>query len=186
MVKIFDKWDTEDVEIRDLGIKRYVNLEPVLVLHTGGKHARQQFNKSELNIVERLINKMMLSEVNAGKKQRAMKIVEEAFDILNRKTGKNPLQVLVNAIENTGPREEIVRLKYGGISVPKAVDTAPQRRVDLALKFIARGAQKAAFKSKRSAAECLASEIIAAANYDVKAFSIGKKEEKERVAKAAR
>jgi small subunit ribosomal protein S7 len=52
--------------------------------------------------------------------------------------------------------------------------------------FIAQGAQKAAFKTKRPIEECLASEIISASKYDVKAFSISKKEEKERIAKAAR
>lgn len=186
MVKLFDKWDIDDVEIKDLGVKRYVNIEPVLIVHTGGKHARQQFNKSELNIVERLINKLMLNEGNTGKKTKAMKSVEESFDIIHDRTEKNPVQVLVTAIENAGPREETVRLKYGGISVPKAVDTAPQRRVDLALQFIARGAQRASYKSKTSLAEALANEIIAAADYDVKAFSIGKKEERERVARAAR
>ena len=96
------------------------------------------------------------------------------------------MQLLIQAVENAGPREETVRLRYGGISVPKAVDTASQRRVDLALMFIAQGAKKTAFKSKRTFDDCLASEIIAAAKNDVRSFSISKKEEKERVAKAAR
>lgn len=53
-------------------------------------------------------------------------MIQEAFDIINKKTGQNPIQVLVNAVSNAGPREETVRLKYGGIAVPKSVDTAPQ------------------------------------------------------------
>jgi small subunit ribosomal protein S7 len=52
--------------------------------------------------------------------------------------------------------------------------------------YIAQGAKKTAFKSKRTFDDCLASEIIAAAKNDVHSFSISKKEEKERVAKAAR
>ncbi len=186
MYKIFGKWDPSEVEIKDPGIKRYVSLTPVIVPHTSGRHARQQFNKSEISIVERLVNNIMRSEHNTGKKQLTLRIVEEAFDIINRKTQQNPIQILVDAVGNAGPREEVVRLKYGGISVPKAVDTAPQRRVDTALRYISMGTNNASFKSKRSVAECLASELIGAANRDAKCFSINRKDAKERVAKAAR
>ncbi|WNY27293.1 30S ribosomal protein S7 [Methanolapillus ohkumae] len=184
--KMFGKWDMAEVQVTDLGIQRYVSLKPVAVPHSGGRHARQQFNKSEISIVERLVNNLMRSEHNTGKKQTTIKAVDEAFDIIHKKTKKNPVQVLVDAIANAGPREEVVRLKYGGISVPKAVDTAPQRRVDSALRYIAVGTLQASFKSKRSVADCLATELIAAANGDAKAFSVGKKDAKERVAKAAR
>jgi small subunit ribosomal protein S7 len=186
LYKIFGKWDSSEVEIKDPGIKRYVSLTPVIVPHSSGRHARQQFNKSEIPIVERLVNNIMRSEQNTGKKQLTLRIVEEAFDIINKKTQQNPIQVLVDAIGNAGPREEVVRLKYGGISVPKAVDTAPQRRVDTALRYISMGTKNASFKSKRSAAECLASELIGAANRDAKCFSINRKDAKERVSKAAR
>ncbi|MBC7085433.1 MAG: 30S ribosomal protein S7 [Methanomethylovorans sp.] len=186
MYKLFGKWDLAEVEVTDIGIKRYTNLEPVILPHSSGKHARQQFNKSNLSIVERLVNNVMRGEKNTGKKQLAMRTVAEAFEIINNKTKKNPVQVLVEAIANAGPREEVVRLKYGGISVPKAVDTAPQRRVDSALRYIAMGASQASFKSRRSLAECLATELIAAANRDAKCFSINRKDAKERVAKAAR
>jgi small subunit ribosomal protein S7 len=184
--KIFGKWDTTEVEVRDLGIKRYVGLTPVIIPHSSGKHARQQFNKSEISIVERLANNLMRTEINSGKKQLTLHAVEEAFDIVNKKTKQNPIQVMVDAISNAGPREEVVRLKYGGISVPKAVDTAPQRRVDTALRYISMGTKNVAFKSKRSIAECLATELISAANRDTKSFSINRKDAKERVAKAAR
>jgi len=186
MYKVFGKWDLSEVEVTDPGIKRYVNLDPIMVPHTSGKHARQQFNKSDISIVERLINNMMRKEHNTGKKQLTMRIVDDAFDIIKTRTKKNPVQVLVEAISNAGQREEVVRLKYGGISVPKAVDTAPQRRVDAALRYISTGAKQAAFKSKRPIAECLASEIVAAAKHDAKCFSINRKDSKERVAKAAR
>ncbi|MCS3923020.1 30S ribosomal protein S7 [Methanosalsum natronophilum] len=186
MYKLFGKWDMEEVEVTDPGIRRYVNIDPVIIPHTSGKHARQQFNKSEISIVERLINNMMRKENNTGKKQLTMRTVEDAFDIINQKTKKNPVQVLVEAIANAGPREEVVRLKYGGISVPKAVDTAPQRRIDNALRYISIGASQAAFKSKKTLAECLASELISASNHDAKCFSINRKDSKERVAKAAR
>ncbi len=182
---MFGKWDISDIKIDDHGIRQYVNIEAVSV-HTGGKMLSQQSSKSEMPIVERLIVKMMQKEHNTGKKHKAYNAVRDAFDIIHGKTKENPIQLLIKAVENAGPKEEIIRLRYGGISVPKAVDTSSQRRVDQALKFITRGAQRAAFKSKRSVEECLASEIIAVAKYDVKSYAIGKKEEKERVAKAAR
>ncbi len=186
MYKLFGKWDFTEVEVRDPSIRNYVNLTPIFVPHTGGRNAKQQFGKSSLNIVERLVNKMMREENNTGQKITANTIVQEAFEKINKKTGQNPIQILVNAISNSGPREETVRLQYGGIAVPKSVDTAPQRRVDTALRLVTEGAQKAAFGTKKSLADTLADEIIAAANYDVKGYAMGKKDNIERVAKAAR
>jgi len=129
---------------------------------------------------------LMQTEENTGKKQRATKIVQEAFEQIHERTDENPVQVLVTAVENAAPREETVRLKYGGISVPKAVDVAPQRRVDEALKFIAQGTKNASYKSKTNAAEALAQQLTGAADYDVGAYAINQKEERERVAAAAR
>lgn len=183
---LFGKYDMTQVNIKDPSIKRYINLKPIIVPHTDGKSAARQFNKSEIPIVERLINKLMRNEFNTGEKMKCYGIVRDSFEIIAKKTGQNPVQVLVDAIENSGPREETVRLKYGGINVPKAVDTAPMRRVDQALMFLAQGAEKASFKSKRSIESALADELMAAAKGDVKSYSVGKKDEKERVAKAAR
>ncbi len=183
---VFGKWDPEEVEIKDPALKNYICLEPRYVIHTHGRHAKIPFAKQNVFIVERLINKVMRKGKNTGKKHMAYDIVREAFEIIHKKTGKNPLQVLVDAIINAGPREEVVRLKYGGIAVPKSVDTSSLRRVDVALRNIAEGARLAAFKSKKSIAECLADEIIAAANNDSRSYAVAKKEEVERIAKSAR
>ncbi len=183
-MKLFDKWELDEVELHDPGMENYITLDATV--HSSGRHAGQQFNKSKISIVERLINKMMRGARNTGKKQKAIMIVEDALDIIHDKTKENPVQILINAIENAGQKEETVRLKFGGIAVPKAVDTAPQRRVDSAVKFITKGAHGAAFKNRRPIADCLASEIIAASNYEVRSYSISKKEEKERIAKSAR
>ncbi len=182
----FGKWDLREVEVRDMGIRKYVNISPRIVLHTGGKHASRQFNKSEVPIIERLINKIMQTEANTGKKQRAYRAVMSAFDIIHEKTKQNPVQILVDAVANAGPREEVVRLKYGGIAVPKAVDVSSQRRVDIALRFLAEGTRRSAFKSKRSIERCLADELMASASYDVRCYSINQKQGLERVAKSAR
>ncbi|WP_292518528.1 30S ribosomal protein S7 [Methanoculleus sp.] len=183
---LFNRWDMSEVEIQDPSLARYVNLHTMIVPHSCGKLAGQQFNKSNMLIVERLINKLMQTENNTGKKELAIRIVRDAFEIVNKKTKKNPVQVLVDAVANTGPREETVRLKYGGINVPKSVDTAPQRRVDTALRFITDGVLQASHKKKKSVSEALAEELIAAANGDTRSYAVSKKEERERIAKAAR
>ena len=182
--KLFGEWDIDEIEYGDPSMRRYIAVTPIA--HTMGRHSEKQFKKSEVSIVERLINRLMQTEENTGKKQHATRIVRDAFEIIEERTDENPVQVLVTAVENAGPREETVRLKYGGISVPKAVDVAPQRRVDQALKFIAQGTQSGSFKTTTPAAEALANQIIGAANYDLQAYPVSQKEEQERVAAAAR
>ena len=182
--KLFGEWEIDGIEFSDPSTRRYITVTPIA--HTMGRHSEKQFKKSEVSIVERLINRLMQTEENTGKKQQATRIVRDAFDIVHERTEENPVQVLVRAVENAAPREETVRLKYGGISVPKAVDVAPQRRVDQALKFIAEGAHSAAFKTPTPVEEALANQLVGAANYDLQAYPIGQKEEQERVAAAAR
>ncbi|WP_436930418.1 30S ribosomal protein S7 [Halosimplex halobium] len=182
--KLFGEWEVTDIEYSDPSTERYITVTPIA--HTMGRHAGKQFQKSEISIVERLINRLMQTEENTGDKQKVMRITRDAFDIVHERTDENPVQVLVSAVENAAPREETVRLKYGGISVPKAVDVAPQRRVDQALKFIAEGVYSDSFKTPTDAEEALANQLTAAANDDVSAYAVNQKEEKERVAAAAR
>ncbi|WP_178915208.1 30S ribosomal protein S7 [Natronomonas gomsonensis] len=182
--KLFGEWEIGEIEYTDPSMRRYITVTPIA--HTMGRHSEKQFKKSEISIVERLINRLMQTEENTGKKQQATRIVRDAFEIVAERTDENPVQVLVRAVENSGPREETVRLKYGGISVPKAVDVAPQRRVDQSLKFIAQGTQSGSFKTTTPAEEALAQQITGAADYDLQAYPISQKEEQERVAAAAR
>ncbi len=181
---LFGRWDISEIEYSDPSTRRYISVTPIA--HTMGRHADKQFEKSDLSIVERLVNRLMQTSENTGKKQQTTRIVREALEIVHERTGDNPVQTLVYAVENAAPREETVRLKYGGISVPKAVDVSPQRRVDQALKFLAEGTHNAAFKSPTDAEEALASQLIGAANDDVETYAVNQKEEKERVAAAAR
>ncbi len=185
-VKLFGKYTFDDVTIADPGMRRYIDLTPVNVPHSGGKHAVRQFAKAKMSVVERLINNMMRTKKWTGKKLKAYKAVEDSFDLIAKKSGKNPIQLLVDALQNAGPREEVTRLQYGGISVPKAVDVAPSRRVDLALRNITTGALESSHGSKKSIAECLADEIMLASKNDMNSFSIAKKEEIERVSASAR
>ena len=182
--KLFGRWEVSGIEYNDPSTKRYITVTPVA--HTAGRHASKQFQKSEISIVERFINRLMQTEENTGKKQQTLSLVRDAFELVHERTDENPIQILVTAVENAAPREETVRLKYGGISVPKAVDVAPQRRVDQALKFLAEGAQSASFKSPTPAEEAIATQLVGAAEGDVGTYAVGQKEEKERVAAAAR
>jgi small subunit ribosomal protein S7 len=183
---LFNRWNLNEVEVADPSLKRYINLHSMIVPHSTGKFSKQQFAKGEMLIVERLINRLMQTEMNTGKKHRAIRITKEAFEIVHRKTKKNPVQVLVDAISQAGPREETVRLKYGGINVPKSVDTAPLRRVNSALMFICDGVYAASHKNKKYVSEVLADELIAASKGDSKCYSVTKREERERIAKASR
>jgi small subunit ribosomal protein S7 len=183
---LFGKYGLSDVIIKDGGLAKYISLNPVMVPHSTAKHANRWFGKSKVNIVERLINNMMRTEVFTGKKMKAYRATKDAFAIIELKTKKNPVQVLVEALENAAPREEITRLQFGGISVPKAVDVAPSRRLDIALRNICRGAIKSSFKNTKSIEQCLADEIMLAAKGDMNSFSVSKKEEVERVAQSAR
>ena len=182
--KLFGVWDVTEIAYEDPSTKRYMTVTPIA--HTMGRHASKQFKKSEISLVERLINRLMQTDENTGKKQQTTRIVRDAFDVIFERTEENPVQILVSAVENAAPREETVRLKYGGISVPKAVDVAPQRRVDQALKVIAEGTKRGSYKSKQSASEALATVLIGAADYAMQSYAISQKEERERVAAAAR
>ncbi len=185
-VLLFGKYDMTGIGIRDGGLAKYIDLTPITVPHTGGKHANRSFAKARMNIVETLINNLMRTEVYTGKKAKAFRVVKDAFDIIEQRTKKNPVQVLVEALENAAPREEITRLQFGGISVPKAVDVAPSRRLDIALRNIAKGTVQTTFKNKKPVEECLADELILASKGDMNSYSVAKKEELERVASSAR
>jgi len=185
-IKLFGKWDFEEVEVRDPGLRRYICLRPVYVPHSMGRHEHKRFGKSEVNIVERLVNNLMRPGKNAGKKLRAINVVKNAFEIIHLRTGENPIQVLVRAIENSAPCEDTTRISYGGIVYHLAVDISPQRRLDLALRFICEGARQASFGNPKPLEECLAEEIILAANNDVKSYAVSKRHEMERIALASR
>ncbi|MGC8835606.1 MAG: 30S ribosomal protein S7, partial [Infirmifilum sp.] len=178
-IKVFGKWSLQEVEIRDQSLRRYISLKPVLIPHSEGRHAKKRFGKANVSIVERLINEMMRPGRNAGKKMLAINIVKRAFQIVELKTGKNPIQVLVWAIENASPREETTRVIYGGILYHVSVDVSPQRRVDLALRFITEGARQCSMNNPKTIEECLADEIVAAAYGDANSYALRKKEEIE-------
>lgn len=185
-VKLFGKWSFNEVEVNDLGLKRYVSLDPIFMPHSSGRHEHGRFRKAEVNIVERLVNNLMRPGRAAGKKERAVNVVRNALEIINLRTGQNPVAVLVRAVENSAPCEDTTRLSYGGIVYHQAVDVAPQRRVDVALRLLTEGARKNSLNNPRTLDECVAEELILAANKDVKSFAVSKRNEIERIARSSR
>ncbi|MEM3403321.1 MAG: 30S ribosomal protein S7 [Nitrososphaeria archaeon] len=191
---LFGKWSFKDVKVEDITLKTAININPTLLPHSFGRHANQKFAKSKTNIVERLANVLMHFGKKyakntgrmGGKKYNSLKIVRSALEIIHLKTGQNPLQVLIKAIENSAPNEDTTRLMYGGVVYHVAVDISPQRRVDLALRFISEGVREATFNKTTSIEEVLADELILAANNDQNSYAVKKKNEQERIAMSSR
>lgn len=193
---LFGKWDPTEVQVNDVGLVRYITLKPGLIPHTSGRHAHKRFHKSNVPIVERFANKMMnagkrkekktRTGKNAGKKLKVLKKLHRVFEMIDYRTGLNPIQVLVTAIENAAPAEETTRISYGGMAYPRSVDVAPQRRVDLALRYLMVGAVRSSHKNAKSLEECMVDELLLAYKNDPGSFAVSRKEERERVARSAR
>lgn len=196
-LKAFNKWETSGVKVLDAGLAEYITLKPRIVPKTGARYVGQRFRKSQSFIVERLINKVMVpghkskkhfksSGHTTGKGTKAYHIVKRTLEMIESKTKTNPIQVFVKALENAAPREEVIAIEYGGARYPKAVECAPQRRVDIALRLMTQGAYHKCFNSKRTIESTLSDEIIAAFNLSNNSGAIAKKLELERQADASR
>ncbi len=191
---LFRKWDMSYIEIRDPGLKTAISLKKQILPYTYGRSALKRFNKADVNIVERLCNKVMHFGKKyakntgrmSGKKPRVMNTVRLAFDLISIKTGKNPVEVLVRAVEFSAPNEDTTRIVYGGTVYHVSVDVAPIRRVDLALRFIADAIKEATFSNPKPIEEHMAEQLILAASNDPGAPSVKKKHELERIAQASR
>lgn len=194
--KVFDLYDISGIEVKDPGLKGVINLEPKLVLKSYGREV-SKMGQTKVNIVERLMNKFSVAGHRGkkhriilgratGKYTRNMKIILEAFKLIEKKTQKNPIQVLVSAIENSAPRDETTVIEYGGARYPQAVDVSPLRRVNLALKHIVHGAGDKAFNKKKNIVQALAEEIVMAYEGNGESFALRKKNEAEKQADSAR
>ncbi|MCD6227090.1 30S ribosomal protein S7 [Candidatus Micrarchaeota archaeon] len=198
---LFGKYSFDGIEVSDISLKPHISLTPIHTPHSAGRHVKKQFGKDKVNIVERLINKLMRGGTGdkisgkvirthgklQGKKQKVIKIVMRTFDIIHERTKKNPIQVLVDAIQNSAPREDVTRVSFGGVSYQVAVDISVTRRLDLALRNIALASLMRCFNKKISLSEALANEIIYAAQGDLQnSYAVKKRDEIERMARAAR
>ena len=185
-IKLFGEWSFEGIEVRDIGLKRYLNLDPVYLPHSGGRHEARKFRKSNLSIVERLINNLLKPGTSGGAKIRVTNSMKAALTIINLKTGKNPIEVIVRAVENCAPNEDTTRIGYGGVVYRLAVDCSPQRRIDLALRYIVTGIKSQSFSNRKTLEEILADQLIGASTNDSNNSAIRKKQEVERIALSSR
>merc|ERR1711906_100895 len=154
--------------------------------HSAGRFQKKRFRKATCPIVERLAVCMMHKGRNNGKKMMAMRVMRHVCDIIHLPTGENPVQVIVDAVVNSGPREDSCRIGSAGVVRRQAIDVSPLRRVNQAIWLLTTGAREAAFRNIKTIAECLAEEFINAAKGSSNSYAIKKKDEIERVAKANR
>lgn len=188
-IKLFGKWSLEDIECKDISLQDFIAVKgkhATYVAHTAGKYQRKRFRKAQCPIVERLACSMMRFGRNNGKKLMACRIVKHTLELIHILTDANPVQILVDAIINSGPREDSTRVGSAGVVRRQAVDVSPFRRVNYAMYLMCQGAREASFRNIKTISECLADEVINAARGSSNSYAIKKKDEIERVAKANR
>merc|ERR1711934_1168616 len=188
-VKLFNKYSFEEVQISEIALKDYVACKPahaVFLPHSAGRWAKKRFKKAQFPIIERITNSLMMHGRNNGKKVMAVRIMKHTMDIIHLLTGENPIQVIVDAVVNSGAREDSCRIGSAGVVRRQAIDVSPLRRVNQAIHLLTTGAREAAFRNIKTIAECLAEEFINAAKGSSNSYAIKKKDEIERVAKANR
>lgn len=194
--KIFDMYDASSIEVRDASLKPYINFSPKLMLKSHGRNKDKMAN-TKVNVVEKLANRLgasghsgkkhkIITNWSTGKYNRNMKTVLQVLESIGKKTGKNPIQVLVTAIENGSPRDEITVIEHAGARYPQAVDCSPYRRVNLAIRWFVQGAYGKAFGKKSKISETLTKEIVAASEKSMDSFAVSKANDSEKQADGAR
>ncbi len=194
--KIFDLYDISEIRVKDPGLRDVLNLDSKLILKSFVRN-NQKYGQTKVNVVERIINRLAVAG-HRGKKHRIIlghstgkysknaKIILNALALIENKTKKNPVEVLIQAIENVAPRDEVTLIEYGGAKYPQAVDVAPLRRINLAIRWLVQGSSDKAFNKKKTIAQGLADEITMAADNNGDSFSVRKKNESEKQADSAR
>merc|ERR1711934_612019 len=188
-VKLFNKYSFEDVKVSELPLKDYIactSSSAVFLPHSAGRWSKRRFKKAQCPIIERITNSLMMHSRNNGKKILAVRIMKHTCDIIALTTGENPIQVIVDAVVNSGPREDSCRIGSAGVVRRRAIDVSPLRRVNTAIHLLTTGARDSAFRNIKTIAECLAEEFTNAAKGSSNSYAIKKKDEIERVAKANR
>lgn len=194
--KVFDLYDVSEVGVRDPSLKKVINLDAKLVLKSYGR-IKYDHAKTKVNVIERLVNIIgvpgsrgkkhrIITNWSSGKHSKNTKIVLDAFEIIAKKTGENPVAIFIRAIENAAPRDEVTSIEYGGARYSQAVDISPRRRLNLVLRFFANGAYDKSFNKKVKIEDSLAREIMLAAENSSESYAINKKNDIEKQADAAR
>lgn len=131
-------------------------------------------------LVTRLVNRMM----GDGKKTVAQKQVYQAFDLIEKKTKKNPLEVFTQALENIKPLVEVRPRRVGGAAYQVPIPVRGERKESLAIRWLIQAAQARSNKEYHHFYEKLAAELLDALNKEGRA--VKKKEEVHRMAEANR
>jgi small subunit ribosomal protein S7 len=197
-IKLFNIWPFDNIEVKDVTLANYINLKPIIIPHSCGRHEHKKFWKSNITIIERFLNRLLApgfianrikgrkSAYNSGKKSKLIKSFKTSLALVEQITGENPIQVLVDAIINTAPREETTRLTMAGISYATSVDVAPQRRIDLGIKYLIQAIGNRSHNTILKFEENVAQELITAAKNSQDSQAIKKKDEVERISVSAR
>ncbi|HHU17697.1 MAG TPA: 30S ribosomal protein S7 [Clostridiales bacterium] len=128
-------------------------------------------------VVAKLINSIMLD----GKKGVAQSIVYNAFDMIKKKTGEDPLEVFEKAMNNIMPVLEVKARRVGGANYQVPVEVRPERRQTLAIRWLTRYTRA---RGEKTMYERLAKELIDAANNT--GASVKKKEDTHKMAESNR
>jgi len=188
--RLFGKWSYAGLQVADGTLADFISITQTRVKtflpHTAGRWQKKRFRKALCPVIERLVNSLMMHGRNTGKKLQAVRIVKHALEIIHLLTGVNPIQVVIEAVSKTGPREDSTRIGTGGVARRQAVDVAPLRRINQGIYLICCGSRESAFRSSKTIAECLAEELINASKGSANSYAIKKKDEVERIAKGNR
>ncbi|KKK42224.1 MAG: 30S ribosomal protein S7 [Candidatus Lokiarchaeum sp. GC14_75] len=198
-IKLFNQWSFENIEIRDKTLEYFINLRPIIIPHSAGRHEHRRFWKSsKISVIERFTNRLLApgfigsrirgrkSSYHSGKKAMLLRSLKNAFVLIHLTTGVNPVQILVDAIVICAPREETTKIAMGGISYASAVDIAPQRRVDLALKYLVQAIGMRTHSNEKTFEENLSQELLLAAQNSQDSRAVKRRDEIERIAISAR
>lgn len=186
-IKLFNSYSYDDVVVSDETLATFINVNaPGIVPHTCSKISLGRFGKAKTSIVERFVTHLMQHGRNSGKKRMVIRLFREACSIISKLSKENPIQILVNACINAGPRESSARVGRGGSMRRASVDVSPYRRLNVGLRLLAEGIRNTAFKNKKTMSEVIANELMAAAKNSEGSYAVKKKEEIERVAKSNR
>lgn len=193
---VFDQYDVSQIVVKDPALKPHINIIPKLLIKSFGRR-KEKFSTMKVNILERLANRLavpghigkkhkIITSWSSGKYNKNMKTIINVLAIIEKNTGKNPIQILIDAIENCSPRDEITVIESAGARYPQAVDCSPSRRVNLAIRWLIQGAYTKSFGKKNKMITTLANEIILASKGSMESYSMVKKNEAEKQADSAR
>lgn len=196
-LKVFDIYDVSAITIKDPAMKAYMNFVPRVLIKSYGRRNTEYMGNTKVNLIERLANRLavpghqgkkhkVITSWSSGKYNKNMRTLMTALALIEQRTKKNPVQVLASAIENGSPRDEITVIEQAGARYPQAVDCAPIRRINLAIRWIVQGSYAKAFGKKKKMAETLADELIKASEGNMESYAMSKKNEVEKQADSAR